>query len=105
MKRYEVDFLADAIHDIDALFCYIAEENSLEIAARYLARIERFCFSLQTFPLRGTAVAGEVAGLRRMGFERRVTILFKVEEKRVEILLILYGGQNLEPVLEKLLEN
>jgi toxin ParE1/3/4 len=75
LKRYEVDFLADAIHDIDALFCYIAEENSLEIAAGYLARIERLCISLQTFPLRGTAVAGEVAGLRRMGFERRVTIL------------------------------
>ena len=103
MKRYEVHFLTGAIHDIDALYCYIAEENSFEIAARYLARIERFCFSLETFPLRGTAVAGEVAGLRRMGFERKVTILFKVGEKRVEILRILYGGQNLEPVLEKLL--
>jgi plasmid stabilization system protein ParE len=40
-----------------------------------------------------------------MGFERRVTILFRVEEQRVEILRILYGGQNLEPVLEKLLED
>jgi toxin ParE1/3/4 len=105
LKRYEVHFLTGAIHDIDALYCYIAEENSFEIAARYLARIELFCFSLETFPLRGTAVAGEVAGLRRMGFERRVTILFKVGEKRVEILRILYGGQNLEPVLEKLLGN
>ena len=49
--------------------------------------------------------AGEVAGLRRMGFERRVSILFKVGEKRVEILRILYGGQKIEPVLEKLLGN
>ncbi len=105
MKRYEVHFLTGAIHDIDALFCYIAEEKSFEVAARYLARIERICFSLETLPLRGTAVAGEVAGLRRMGFERRVSILFKVGEKRVEILRILYGGQKIEPVLEKLLGN
>jgi plasmid stabilization system protein ParE len=37
-----------------------------------------------------------------MGFERRATILFKVEEERIEVLRILYGGQNLEPVLTKL---
>jgi len=37
-----------------------------------------------------------------MGFERRVTILFKVGKERVEILRILYGGRNLEPQLEKL---
>jgi plasmid stabilization system protein ParE len=37
-----------------------------------------------------------------MGFEHRVTILFKVGDDRVDILRILYGGQNLEPVLEKL---
>jgi toxin ParE1/3/4 len=102
LKRYEVHFLAEAIDDIDALFCYIAEDTSFEIAAHYLARIERLSFSLETFPERGTAVAGEVAGLRRMGFEHRVTILFKVSEKRVDIMRILYGGQNLEPVLEKL---
>jgi plasmid stabilization system protein ParE len=37
-----------------------------------------------------------------MGFERRVTILFRVEEDRVEILRILYGGRDLEPPLKKL---
>ena len=102
MTRYEVHFLAEAIDDIDALFCYIAEENSLEIAAGYLARIERLCLSLDTFPLRGTAVGRGISGLRTMGFEHRVTILFKVGDDRVDILRILYGGQNLEPVLEKL---
>jgi toxin ParE1/3/4 len=102
LKRYEVHFLAEAINDIDALFCYIAEDTSFEIAARYLARIERFCFSLERFPLRGTAVNGRNPGLRTMGFEHRVTILFKVGESRVDILRILYGGQNIDPVLEKL---
>lgn len=102
MTRYEVHFLAEAIDDIDALFCYIAKENSFEVAARYLARIERLCLSLDTFPLRGTAVGGGISGLRTMGFEHRVTILFRVGEERVEILRILYGGRNIDPVLERL---
>ncbi len=101
MKRYEVHFLAEAIDDIDSLFCYIAKESSYEVADRYLARIERLCFPLETFPQRGTAVSSAVAGLRAMGFERRATILFKVENERIDIVRILYGGQNLEQVIEK----
>jgi len=34
-----------------------------------------------------------------MGFEGRVTILFRVSEGRAEILRILYGGRNLGPLL------
>jgi toxin ParE1/3/4 len=102
LKRYEVHFLAEAIDDIDALFCYIAEKASIEVADQYLARIEKLCLSLEFFPQRGTSVAGDVEGLRTMGFERRVTILFRVGQDRVDILRILYGGQNLEPVIEKL---
>ena len=102
MNRYEVYFLAEAIDDIDSLFCYIAEKASNEVADRYLARIERLCFSLETFPQRGTVVSSAVVGLRTMGFEHRVTILFRVGEDRVDILRILYGGKNLEPVIDKL---
>jgi len=46
LKRYEVHFLADAVADLDSLFCYIAEKSSHEIADGYLARIERLCLSL-----------------------------------------------------------
>lgn len=102
MKRYEVHFLAEAITDLDSLFCQIAEKASYEVADRYLARIERLCLSLESFPMRGTAISGKIAGLRKMGFEHRVTLLFKLGEERVEILRILYGGRDLGPVLEKL---
>lgn len=102
MKRYEVLFLADAVEDLDALFCYIAQESSLEIADGYLARIERLCMSLATFPQRGTSGNGKIPGLRTMGFERRVTIIFRVGEDQVEILRILYGGRDLGPPVEKL---
>ena len=102
MKRYEVHFLAEAIDDLDSLFFYIVQESSNEIADRYLARIERLILSLNTFPQRGTVVSGAIDGLRTMGFEHRVTILFRVGQGRVDILRILYGGQNLVPVMERL---
>jgi toxin ParE1/3/4 len=102
LKRYEVHFLAEAIEDLDGLFCYIAEKTSFAIADGYLARIERQCLSLESLPMRGTAVPGRVPGLRTMGFERRVTILFRVGEERVEILRILYGGRDLGLGLKKL---
>lgn len=103
MKRFEVCFLAAAATDLDELFCHIAKESSLETADRYLTRLEALCLSLCTLPARGTVVPGRVPGLRRMGFERRATILFRVGEEKVEILRILYGGRDLTPVLEEIL--
>jgi toxin ParE1/3/4 len=103
VKRFEVRFLAAAAADLDELFSHIAKESSPETAGRYLNRLEQFCLSLSTLPARGTAVSGRVPGLRRMGFERRATVLFRVSEDRVEILRILYGGRNLAPAMEEIL--
>jgi len=94
--------MAEAVDDLDSLFCYIAEKSSIEIADGYLARIERLCLSLGRLPKRGAAVAGNVSDLRTIGFEHRVTVLFRVREERVEILRILYGGRDIGPQLKKL---
>jgi toxin ParE1/3/4 len=102
MKKRAVIYRQRARTDIISLYRYIARESSPEIAFGYIQRIEKTCFSLAHFPERGSAIRGQSAGLRKMGFEHRVTILFKVGEERVEILRILYGGRNLEPVIEKL---
>jgi toxin ParE1/3/4 len=87
--------------DFISLYRYIAKRSSARIAGGYILRIERACQTLATFPGRGTALGGSSHGLRKMGFERRVTILFRVGEERVEILRILYGGRqvaSVEPV-------
>ncbi len=68
-----------------------------------MERIEKLCLSLRTFPNRGTLVSGPVPGLRITGFERRASILFEVTKNTVEILRILHGGQDIGPVLERLL--
>jgi toxin ParE1/3/4 len=103
VKRYEVIFLAPAIDDLKALFIYIAKESTPETADRYLSRLESLCLSLRTLPNRGTRIPGRVSGLRRMGFERRATILFRVSGKKVEILRILYRGRDLSPAVAEIL--
>lgn len=105
MKKRAVIYRQRARTDLISLYRYIARESSPKIAFGYVQRIEKTCSSLAHFPERGSAIRGQAAGLRKIGFEHRVTILFRVGEDRVEILRILYGGQNLEPVLEGLSGN
>jgi len=103
MKSYEVLFRPRARKNLVSLYRYIAKESSPEIAAGYVARIEKACLALATLPQRGTAIPSHLPGLRTMGFERRVTILFLVGEVQVEILRVYYGGQDMEPGLMRLL--
>lgn len=104
MKEHEVFFRPRARKDLIELYRYIAKHSSPRIAGNYILRIEKHCLLLASLPERGTAIPGRVPSLRMMGFERRVTILFKVGEARVEILRILYGGRDLGPPLKKLEE-
>jgi toxin ParE1/3/4 len=104
VSHYQVHFSAAAVTDLDQLYISIANRASFEIADRYLAKIELFCRSLSTFPNRGTAVSGPIYGLRTTGFKRRVTILFHISGQQVDILRILYGGRDLEPLIAELPE-
>jgi len=52
--------MAEAVNDLDSLFCYIAEKSSLEIADGYIARIEKLCLSLGSLPMRASALAGSL---------------------------------------------
>lgn len=51
---------------------------------------------LAEYPERGTKRDDLMSGLRTIGFERRVTIAFRVMKKRVEIVSIAYGGRAFE---------
>ncbi|HUA99463.1 MAG TPA: type II toxin-antitoxin system RelE/ParE family toxin [Terracidiphilus sp.] len=103
MKKYEVLFRPRARKDLISLYRYIAKQAGPKIAANYIVRIEKACLSLMAVPLRGTAIASKMSGLRTMGFERRATVLFRVGEDSVEILRIYYGGQNWGPDIKRLL--
>jgi len=56
--------------------------------------------ALATFPERGTIRDDLAPGLRTMGFERRVTIAFRVLDQVVEIVAIAYAGRDFESELQ-----
>lgn len=91
-KRAEADFVS--------IYRYIAVNSGYERALAYTARIRAFCMSLDTFPERGEPWKHIASGLRVVGFERRVSIAFRVTKDRVTIVRALYGGRDLNRALE-----
>lgn len=57
--------------------------------------------TLMTFPERGTRRDDIAPGFRTMGFERRVTIAFRVLDQIVEIVAIAYAGRDFESELSE----
>jgi toxin ParE1/3/4 len=102
LRDFAVFFRPRARKDLIGIYRIIAKHSSLRIAGNYILRIEECCVSLASLPERGTAIPGRSDGLRTMGFQRRVTILFKVGDDRVDILRVLYGGRDVGPQLERL---
>lgn len=91
----KVVFLARAGRDLRDIHDFIMMEGGTARAAGYVERIERFCSSLAIFPERGTRLDHVRPGLRMIGFERRVAIMFTVRPEAVTILRVLYGGRDL----------
>lgn len=52
--------------------------------------------ALGTFPERGGRRDDLAPGIRLVGYERRVTILFKVEGNIVRIVRVFYAGRDVE---------
>lgn len=92
---YSVVLTRRAQRDLMTLYDYIAEESGEGRAEGYIDRIQRFCQSLGTSPMRGTARDELKRGLRVVGFERRVAIAFQVKGNQVIVARVLYGGRDL----------
>jgi toxin ParE1/3/4 len=96
MVGHEVRFRPSAEADLMALYDYIAGTAGPRIAGGFLARIETACRGLKAFPERGTRRDDLAPGIRTLGFERRVTIVFRLEATTVEIVAIAYAGRDFE---------
>ena len=97
----KVFFRPNAEADLATLYDYIAGELGSAVAIAYFDRIEAACLTLADTPERGTRRDDILPDLRTMGFERRVTIAFRVLKTRVEIVTIAYGGRDFEGDLRK----
>ncbi len=89
----KLDFAPEAIADIKAIADVIAEAGGRERAERYIARLQRRLAALEVFPGAGRRLARGRPATRVLGFERRVTILFRRRPGSVLILRVLYAGR------------
>lgn len=81
--------------DLDKIQAYVAQHAGRRLADRFVDRILTSCRSLEDFPLRGAPRTGFGAGIRLIGLDRRVAILYRATGDEVEIVRIFYGGQDI----------
>jgi plasmid stabilization system protein ParE len=96
MRGYKVILAKTAEEDLLSIFRYIGTRASRTIALAYVRRIRSFLERLADFPERGTVRNDIRPGLRIIGFERRVSVAFVVEDRNVVVLRLLYGGRPFE---------
>ncbi len=102
-SKYNVVISEVAITQLDALYFCIAENGGEKTAEAFVGGIQQFCLKLADFPHRGShRDLTSVPGLRTVGYKRRATIAFTVDDDRasVTILGVFYGGQDFERYLE-----
>jgi toxin ParE1/3/4 len=99
VSNREVVLAPAAAADLNGLYDYIAAQSSPGRALAYIGRLEKYCAGFALMAERGTMRDDIRAGLRTIGFERRVTIAFHVEPRRGVINRILYAGRDFEKAL------
>lgn len=96
MKRRAVIFAPEASDDLVRIYDRIADAAGPAIALSYIERVEAYCLGFDLVSERGRTRDDIRPGLRVVGFERRVTITFVVDEANVTILRVFYGGRDWE---------
>jgi toxin ParE1/3/4 len=87
-----------AERDLDGIERYLGKVASSRLAETYVMRILDFIGKLRQFPERGSLRDDIRPGLRMIGFERRVSVVFTVGESEVTIVRILYGGRQIDSI-------
>jgi len=100
LKRRSVVLAPEAKDDLLGLYDWIAEAADPATAIAYVERIQAFCLAFDLASERGHRRDDIRPGLRIVGFERRLSVAFTVDEDTVTILRLFYGGQDWEKALE-----
>ena len=102
MKRYRVQIIEDAEHDLFEIFRYVAAHDSLESAAYVLDQLQELCVSLVEQPLRGH-IPPEldrvgITDYREVHF-KPYRAIYEVDGHNVFIHCVLDGRRDLEETL------
>jgi toxin ParE1/3/4 len=96
MRQRAVIFSDQANIDLRDIYNWLADQAGPFVALAYVERISAFIHRLDLASERGTRRNDLMPGLRIIGFERRVTIAFTVDQNAVTILRVFYGGKDWE---------
>ena len=91
-----VVFSPEALNDLLEIYDWIADAAGENVALAYIERLENYCRGFSHASERGHRRSDIRPNLRIVGFERRVTIAFGVDEESVTILRLYYGGRDWE---------
>ena len=101
MKNYEVIWTKNAQYDLESIIEYI-KIDSINTAKKIFFEIKKECDNLYYFPERKRVVPE----LQQIGIfkyreiiHKRWRILFKIDDKKVYILLVVDSSRNLEDIL------
>lgn len=94
MKRWAVRYDPLAIRELQRLEAWIGNRSFPDRAAQYIGRIKSYCDGFSTSAERGTRRDDLFPGLRCVGFERTLTIVFVVTDDTVTFLHFAYRGRD-----------
>lgn len=94
---YRVHYSLECKDEIRELRAYITDQRSRRIADAYIRRLRTFCEGLSIAPHQGESRPELKEGQRTIGFEHRISVVFRVydDERLVRIIGIHYGGRSL----------
>ena len=95
---FTVRFERRAARQLLDIQTYIATQALFSVAFGYTAGIVRFAETLGAFPHRGRNRDDVFVGLRVVGYKKRVTITYLVDDdaRTVAVTGVFYGGQDWE---------
>lgn len=85
----------NAQSDLYQMYDWIVDRAGPEIAISYTRRIQERCRSLADFPHRGTPREDLGLALRSITFQRRVVIVYRVEQDRVLVLRLIRAARDI----------
>lgn len=94
MKARRVVLAPEAGDDLNELYDWITGRASPEVAMAYLERVSEFLSGLSVASERGHLRSDVRRGLRIVGFERRLTVAFVVDEHTVTVLRVFTAGRD-----------
>lgn len=102
--RYQVLLTAGAEQDLEALYDYIAEFDSVASANRVLDQLMHVVEALSALPSRGS-YPKELAGLGikeyRQTFFKPYRVIYRVADSRVIVHLIVDGRRDMQSILAR----